>query len=381
MKDSSMYILEFGKNKAVLYNSDDNTYTYYNSYTSVLDVPMHIPRGSILIIEYAHMGCPKSEDEKRSKAQPYTQEELFQFYLRCVEYGITFRLFPQQLTHRARKYAHKLYPNEGFDLKSEPTDAKAMYILLRDFPELYDSLKYPPKTFEVSTKTQDGWDMKAECTEILNTIRDMDGSYTNPKLPQYRFVIDHLDEIANELKKEEAIAKAEGRDVDFLTPFNLKSFRYANSQNSSRGVWNKGDIAFSKLHKKMRQMVSILTVLMDLEGNLKFRPSVIASGQKELPGKKFVKEHLFVMKAYHRRGGVLRSDLYHFGAKNWIKAKMVKHLGVKNTKEITGGRGEYSLEDNKYFRKYRQQYSNAMCKFYAVCKRIIEREHGLVVEQ
>ena len=347
-----MYVLEFGQRKGVLLNGDNDTFTYYPNYEAVLSVPVDIPDGSELTIEYSHMGVAKTEDEKKqSKAVIYTKEQLRKFYDDCVEHHIDFRLFPQQMTYDARKYA-------GYeDDKSEENDARSIHKWLTDFPECWGALKRPPKSFDTRDIVEEGWRVRDIVSDILNRLRDEftipkgQGNlawYKNPKLPAYQFINKHIDELVEQIEKD--------------------SFREALGLNET----HKNNPNKVRMGAIKRQPISTLYhTLVDIDGNL-----IIREDTGTLPGKKFFQQHICPHKPYSRRGGVCRSNIYYWGLhKGWLQSKIAAMKGATYVKAPS----LYTLtkDEKAQVNMWRQQYINAIDKMYAVIKKIVEREHSL----
>ena len=359
-----MYVLDCGKNSSTLYNSELDTNPCYKppskesltylSHSQVLDLHKHLPRGSQLRCEYAHLGCPR---KKRSKAQPFTEGELLNFYNNLRNTGIELRLTPQQSTPRAI--------NRSRLPKSDENDPKSIFLLLEDYPEI--SLMNPPMSFELSDKRQESYDWVEESNIILNNQRGEDYKEDNPL---YLFVISNIEKMFNDNPILEECFSDEDK-----SRFKRNSKKRPDNQQS-------GNINPKGL--KLNQIYAVLCQLMDEEGNLRFRKST-----DELAGWGFIKRYALKMTPFHLKGGVARSNLYWHGMRHYISKKASADLGITKKSFMAKKRGGYyDSETGKYvepmsmlaeqeFLRYRQRYCEAIKVLYIACKQALEKEHDL----
>ena len=96
-----IYVLDCGVNQSTIFDVEKDTVTKIK-HEEVLELYKQIEAGSEIIVEYAHMGCPRQE---RSLSQPFTASQLLTFYENLREKNITLKLFPQQSTPRACAYS------------------------------------------------------------------------------------------------------------------------------------------------------------------------------------------------------------------------------------------------------------------------------------
>ena len=337
-----MYVIDLGRNQATIYNSEiDEVKTI--SHEQILDLPNELPEGSLIVSEYAHLGCPKKE---KSLAQVFEADTLLKFYSDLRDKGITLKLFPQQLTPRACNYSR--LP------KGDDNDPKSIYILLRDFPEI--SLMNPPKTFELSPLRQESYDWVEWSNLYLNIPRC--DKYSKEDV-YYGVISENLQYIYDNISE---------------TCRSVFGFEVYKRGNKKEGI-SKGDVNIKNL--KMNQIYSVLVQLMNDKGELRLRDRT-----GELAGWKFIKRYSFKMTAFHFKGGVARSNLYHHGIKNWVAAQVAQDLGVK-TKDIKNKRrGGYTNDDREYvepftkeenelFRKYRAQYCKCIKEMFMLFKSIL----------
>ena len=359
-----MYVLDCGKNASVLYNSEldtnaDNQPPSPESWeelknSDVLNLHKVLPRGSQLRCEDPHLGCPR---RRRSKAQPWNEDELLEYYDNLEEAGIELRLTPAKSTPRAQNRAR--LP------KSDENDAKSIYLLLRDYPEI--ELKKPVLSFEPSKQRLESYAWVDESNLILNNQRSDDYSKDNCL---YIFLCKHAQEIFDDLPS---------LVEDVFTKDN--NARYKKNDKRREAHQQKGHINFNNL--KYSQIYSVLCQLLDDENNLRLRDD----GQ--LAGWKFIKRFAIKMTPHHLKGGVARSNIYYHGVRHWVAKKAAEQLGMTSKAFKSKRRGGYmdsetgkyvepmTHEEEQAYLKYRRQYCKAVKLLFIKCKEIIEREYNL----
>jgi hypothetical protein len=333
--NDKLVVVDCGKNNSTLYK---NGKIYSYSHADLLDKILELPDGTKVVSEEAHLGTAR---KGLSKSQPYTAEELLEFYDTCKDNGIEMRFFPQQSTFRAQQYYRTKYNLSEDDFpKSDENDPKAIYELLADHGEI--SLSSPKINFDEDAVRKEGYDFKNSLNTHLNHARA-----SEPKPYAYeddgcrRWIDGNIDELASQIHTQEQEA------------FGLsESSRYKKN--------NK--INLNKI--RMTQLYSIVSTLVDYHGEKRYRESTGA-----LPGWRFIRKYIIPMSPFHRRGGVARSNLYHHGLKNYLKAQ-VKINGIDPLPK--GGRGTFSKDQDIFFRKHRIIYCNSIRKIFQVCRKMLE---------
>ena len=344
------YVIDFGKKQGTIYDSKTNTIDTL-SCQRILELPEQLPSGSLVVSEYAHLGCPR---HKTSLAQYYTEQELFTLYDEFKSNNITLKLFPQHSLPRASKYAGLV--------KSDDNDPKSIYIWLKYHPEMIPSLMNPPKRFEPDAKRLESYEWVHTSTFQLNRARTVEPKYEHPEDQNYQFLLKNAQEIYERLSPN-------ARSV-----FNFKLYKV-----SRKGLFQKGDVNISDL--KMAPVFSVIVQLQDYDGDLRLREKT-----GELPGWNFIKRYGIKMSPFHLKGGVARSNLYHYGMPNWGNAQMAKELGVKKSniqKKCRSGyvdeQGKprpltrYTPEEDALFLKYRRIYCKSIKELFVICKDILAR--------
>ena len=353
------YVLDCGMNTATIYIAKTGEVETIR-HDALLNLPESLPRGSTIVCEYAHLGCPR---KKRSLSQPFEDYRLLDLYERFEEKGITLKLFPQQSTPRACNYAIKVTGDKDRE-KSDITDPESIYFLLRDFPEI--SLMNPPRSFEVSDKRAESYEWVADSNMYLNIARRY--SYVKAEGDEGGESDDFL--VKNMQQVYEAVSET------CRSAFGLDTYK------SNRGKVKKGQVNLNKMKKA--QVYSVLTQLLDADGNPRIRKST-----GKLPSWKFIKRYSIKMTPFHFKGGVARSNLYYHGARHWVSAQMADELGVTSKSIKKKRRGGYvnsdnkkspvyvegfSDEENRLFIKYRKQYCDAVRELFRSFKDIIEKD-------
>jgi hypothetical protein len=326
-----MIVLDCGKNTATIYNSETDTCKII-SHLDVLKLPEELDSGTTVIGEYAHLGCPR---QKYSLSQPFTENLLKDLYDRFKSKNISFKLFPQKSTPRATSFS-------GLE-KSDFNDPKAIYLLLKSFPNI--SLMNPPESFQVEDIVQEGWDWKETTNKILNVARRY--SYESDEDKNSVFINENIQHI-----------------YDNLSPIAREVFGFQLFKKTSKHG-KEGDININKI--SMCQIYSILAILRDFEGQLR-----LDKNTNNFPSNYFIKRYVLCMTPFHWRGGVARSNLYYHGMMSWIAKKAQKEHqlnfrrkifitdenGDKSEKVIR--RGHFTPQEDIIFRHYRKQYCKSI---------------------
>ena len=343
-KDFNLVIyMDLGKNQVTTFNSltkefetvkaDDLFEWTYN----LVDLN---PNMSILIIgEDAHFGCDR---QPKSKAQYYTADQLTAWYAELKELGIVLRFFPQKMTEKNRRYA-KLD-------KSDESDLLAMEYALNIRPHIFASFQKPEnKNFGIDLKKEEAFQMKEQITEDKNIMRCEDYEENG----MITWFTNNIKLISSKLPQE--VIEAFGLDN--------KLFYKMGANKGKLKPKGKGGC-----HDK--QLLAILLTLMQPDGSLRLRPST-----GSLMGKKYAKQNIFKMHDYHERGGVVRSDIYWHGLRNYVprilnnKIPTVDKNG-KPTKKIKPLE-DYTEAERDEFRAVRNAYSRHVLKVFAVMRSML----------
>lgn len=391
---NKLYTLDFGKTLATMWDGKNRADL---THEEVLLLPKKLNAGDIIIVEYSHLGVPRTQ---RSLSQPFTARQLLNFYADCKARGITLKLFPQKSTPTAINYsakeiikvrnldAEKFHKTE--DLKSDETDPMAIYNYVMEKRNV--SLMSPPVNFEPSDVRKEGWERKTQCTELCNQARS------------FHYVDDNSDWIRKNAKQIAEKLSDQAKDCFGLTtnidglgdktkdnireqlginPDNLDELERCCRQgllSSIKGISeNKQQKFLASIQNKdikekdivMPAIYAVLSTLRgrvinddgDLSSELYFRPST-----GDMPGWYFAKRYILCFSPFHLKGGTARSNIYHHSVKNWIKKKAeTEGFNLKGKQ-----RGQFSKQEDEVFLKYRRIYSKSCKELFVALKTILQ---------
>lgn len=308
-----------------------------------------LSKNTLLVGEYAHFGCPR---RGMSRAQPYLENELHKLREHCEKHNVNFKLFPQMSTQRALN----TYKIKKASSSAQPDrDAEAIYKFVTDYPQT--SLMNFPVTFNEDKNRKEGYRYITTLNKVLNLVRGDDKKgYMQKDDGIFQFLQENIENI-----------------IEKLSPETKSAFGLTDDSRYKK----TGKINFNNV--KMPQVYSILAIMLDHDGNHRVR-----NDTKKLPGWKFAKKYIIRMSPYHLKGGLLRSNIYWHGLKNWVSAQAANELNM--TKKDFKGlyRGGYCNDDGKFVKKmtpqqdqcylkYRRQYCKAVKELYCTFKRKLEK--------
>jgi len=354
-------------NKTIVIDCGKCTATYYDPRTDKVKVinnhdiltlhkDLNLEAGWTIVGEASHLATPRGDF---SLSQPFLADELLRWYKCLALAGIDVRMFPQKSTPRA-------YAEIG---KSDATDPLAIWKLLKKHPEI--SMMKPPKSFDVDPMVQEYWDWKDLTNKILNVARwntyNLSGKDEDLVTD---WILDHFEYIYNNLSE------------NAIDCFGITKYKVGGSG------YKKGDLKIktqSGWSFSMPQIYSVLAAIMyhDPEtDDLKLR---LRESTGNFPKNYHFKRYILCATPFHFRGGVLRSNEYYHGARNWIidKAKQ-EGFNLKRKvklpdmdKPCTVKRGNFTDAEDECFVKYRQIYIKSVMELYSLFKKMLQEEHNL----
>jgi hypothetical protein len=389
-----LYVLDCGKNSSTMYDGTD-----YKQLTheEVLLLPKNLNRGDRIIVEYSHLGVPRTQ---RSLSQPFTAKQLLNFYADCKTRGIILELFPQKSTPTAINYSAKqiikvrnLDPEKFHkteDLKCDETDPMAIYNYVMEKRNV--SMMSPPVDFEASDVRKEGWKRKTQCTELCNQARsfhyvDYNSDWIRKNAKQ---IAEKLSDQAKDCfgltinidglgeKTKDNIREQLGINPDNLNELerccregllsSVKGISKNKEQKFLASIQNKDikekDIVMPAIYAVLATLRGrVINDDGDLSSEIYFRPST-----GDMPGWYFVKRYILCFSPFHLKGGTARSNIYHHSVKNWIKKKAEDEgLNLKGKQ-----RGQFSKQEDEVFLKYRRIYSKSCKELFIAIKNILE---------
>jgi len=333
---SNTAIVDCGKNQAtILFNNDISTVNHNELFNAILS----LPSGIQVISEQAHLGVPR---RGLSKAQPFVDQELLAFYKKCKTSNINLRFFPQGQTPRALMYYRQKHnlSEEDFE-KNDYNDPKAILELLQDFPNI--SLAKPKESFDGDPVREESHDLLKDINAHLNYARSE--NYSDPNDNCRAWINNNIDLFHSHLSETA------------LNVFGLTDSTFKRGER-------KGKVNTNNPNFKMTQFYSIIAFLIDYDGKKRVRPST-----NNLCGIYYIKKYLLKSTAFHFRGGVARSNLYHHGIKNYVKQSF-KAKGFDLP--LHNQRGRMNKDQDDFFKILRSQYNQSIIEVLRLTKTLLQ---------
>lgn len=314
---TSIFVADFGGNVWTVLDGTSQT-------TVVMTVDdfaslAWLPHGATLISENAHLGIPRND---LSLAQVYTDCQLPEIYERARQKHCTIKLFPNQLTAKARAMF-------GDGEKSDENDTKAIYNMVTQCPHL--KLMNPPSSFVVKRSREAGWRFKDETNAILNRARRF--KYEDPD-----------DAIVQLLEKNMHKIAAQ------LSPLAQSVFDFDKT---------KKDGTFYASSSRRMKLYTIAALFFHPDGSVRLRPDTGA-----VPGKTWIRRNVLHTSPFHFKGGIARSNIYWHGGRNYF----INQLGTR--KAGPGGKTlshyQFTMEQDLVFRQHRRDYMKAVMEVMTV---------------
>jgi hypothetical protein len=288
------------------------------------------PADEMLIAEDAHLGRPRT---KKSLAQVYTAEELQDFYRQAYSLGINLRLFSHSQTPKARAQA-------GFNEKTDEVDAQAIYAYLQQQPTVLQSLKRPPKSFVAEQWREAGWEFKDETNIMLNVARRFEYNVDGDEITA--FILTSLDRLAS-------MVPDEAKEIFGLLHRKKNGSFYA--LNSAKGP-------------QLSKLYTLAALLLKENGSLRLRPD---TGKP--PGIGWVMRTQIATTPFHHRGGIARSNVMHWGFKNYAMSKMVTRKAGPAGKVLS--HYDFTPAQTEQFRSLRKTYIQAQRTMLSAMKSLL----------
>ena len=312
-----IFVADFGGNAWTILDGKSQTTTVMavDDFASLA----WLPNGATLVSENAHLGIPRND---LSLAQVYTAEELPEIYGRARRKRCVIKLFPNQLTAKARAMF-------GNGEKTDENDTKAIYGMVTQCPHL--KLMNPPTSFVATQAREAGWAFKDETNAILNRARRF--KYEDPEDAIVQMLDANIYEIAAKLSPA-------ARSIFDLEKTKKDGALYVSS---SRRV----------------KLYTIASLFFHPNGSVRLRPDTGA-----VPGKTWLRRNVLHTSPFHFRGGIARSNIYWHGGRNYF----INQLGTR--KAGPGGKVlshyQFTTEQDVEFRKHRRDYMKAVMELMTI---------------
>ena len=323
----SIVVVDFGGKEWTIFDGQSVQCLSTNDF---LRLDQWCKKGTMLIAENAHLGCPRTN---KSLAQVYTASELQDFYRHASSLGIEVRLFAQSQTPKARAFA-------GFGEKNDANDAQAIYAYLLHSPSVLQSLKHPPRSFEPERWREAGWIFKDDTNIILNVARRFNYKTEGDEITS--FVINNLERLAT-------MVPDDAKEIfGFLHRKKDGSFYAVDSQQGP----------------KLSKLYTLAALLLNEEGNLRLRPD---TGRP--PGIGWLMRTQIASTPFHHRGGIARSNVMHHGCKNYGVSKMNTRKAGPGGKMLS--HYDFSPVQTEEFRQHRKTYLQAQRTMLSAMKSLL----------
>lgn len=357
----AVLFLDLGKKLVTVYNPETDQFSEV-SVSGFFDWCKSLEKefGSVLLIgESAHFGSPRNP-RKPSKAQYWVEKELLYLYQILEDGGHTLSLFPQIVTETIRRRKGWVVQEKDKAIKNkkkktkpfvmingkkynpDQADCLAMCIALQDRPVMFKSLQKPKRNGFGCPVRQEGIDMRDDMNIDKNIARSEKYLGEDGLSTIYR---SKLDLVKSQLSDDAKVA------------FGLDGAIYTRNG----GV---------KTEVKSCQITAVWVALSDINGDPRLRPST-----GEMPGWKFAKNHLFRLHAFHKKGGVARADIMHYGLKNYVSAmldnKVLKPGGKKATWKPLE---DYSPAEMENFYMLRKKYNSYVKELFMAIKSVMSSD-------
>lgn len=132
------------------------------------DVLSGFSRGTLVVVERAHMATPQTE---KSLAQPFTKQQLLEIFNRCREAEVTIRFFPQAHLRKAREWA-SIHSGSDFVEVGKTTDindARALAFYVANCNGI--ALSKPPSNFDRNDKRDYAQIVRARSNVVLQAMK------------------------------------------------------------------------------------------------------------------------------------------------------------------------------------------------------------------
>lgn len=134
----------------------------------VADVLCGLRRGTLVVVERAHMATPQTD---KSLAQPFTEQQLLEIFDRCLRAGVTVRLFPQAHSKKAREWAANHCGSDFIEARktSDINDARALAFYVANCNRI--ALSKPPVHFARRDSREYGLIVRRRSNVVLQAMK------------------------------------------------------------------------------------------------------------------------------------------------------------------------------------------------------------------
>lgn len=371
-KHTNIYTLDFGGRQKIAWLSHNGQKAKSITYEEVFNLPKTLPPQSLLICEYAHLGCPKES----SLAQPFSSKELLSLYKEFENNNIILRLFPHAMTPAA--LGNYRLENPEIE-KADDVDPVVIYeyviksnITLQKPPKFFESKRdilYRQVTETPKNFIEEYWIRKNNLNTTLNIARKDNYDCDNERNDKNsQFIINHIDYIYNELIKDFSPCLIQ-------KIFDIKINKKTNKVDVKSKPKNGNE---PKWKLKIGLLYTILATLQDSDGKLLLRKN------GRFPSVNHIMRYILCMSPNHLRGGIARSNIFWHGFRNYLisitmenKKPIFANIDFKRKIEkgdggkVKVGHGNFTKEENEFFVEKRIEYMKVLKKLNYVLRRLL----------
>lgn len=332
--------VDLGKSMAHYYDPSQNGNTIKITHKELLELPKK-HKNTLFVSEIAHMDRPRNAD---SLAQPFLASELDYFKQNCENNNNLLRLFPERQTPEIRP--------EGEE-KSDELDPIYLYNHITTNPSSIDLLKVPSKTYEPSPNRIEGWAIKDNVNKSLNNARRFGYGKDSDWRPR-EWLERNVDEIFQDLSdKTKKVLE-------------ISTYKKGNAKKNIQ----KGDVNVNSVNNAI---YSVLFCLVDFSVDENMNVRYTARKREltgELPGWKFIAEHVLGFSPCHMNGGIARSNLKFHNFRAFLN-KEAEENGMKMIKKKLNGKlkQNFNTEEIAFFKRVQKEHKQAVKEMFFAIKK------------
>ena len=282
----TLFTADIGKGKVHIYDSGRDKFYGKLPQRNLIDLNIRgLEDGDTLLVEDSHL----RESHKLTTAQPYSWEDLNEFYDNSIKKGITILAFPHKSTPKARKLS-----GYGDKDKSDEADTKSIANFVSKDINAFNTLKkfVPTRLKDYQEKNSHIHTYIEQANEDINEAKSSEYGF-KPKKFDFsdevtKWINKWLVKIVEELDCDPELVKAIGIGFD------------------RKGVAKVvvGNRIYTLVHSLLRP-----------DGTLRVRPDradLDIDEKYKVPNWKYIKAHYLGCKPYHMNQGVPASNYKHW---------------------------------------------------------------------
>ena len=304
-------------------------------------------KNALIVLEHAHF-C----ERKKSKAQILSEEQRIKFLSNCASNGVTFKLFPELQTPKARSYAAEWFDNRLLK-KSELNDTLSIFLYLNFFhKDIFSVLQGGASVIKNGKIVILGKSLLQINNEVLQHARSTD--YLDCEDVIYKYAKKYKQDVSNIIE-------------NFCKNKNLDD-HYCQSVNEFFDLQGPKSKCVSKV------VYTIISTLINNDG------TPLKGEGANLLGWKFVRDRIFCFNP--NRGGIAKSNINHHRIRSRLgkkskedkEGKPYKPYHILALKSLQSGEriSKLTEEDYNKFIEQRKLWRLCIKELFAFFKRTIQ---------